>query len=245
MLTTFAHHPLSSRFILRKAISTVSPLLRQLIRSGYAFVFNLPLPLVDLAGSMGNFWFLRTCHRVAAGKDHPFEDHDAAEAMATSQGPGVYELKSATARQEAYPESVRKRASSGGFTEKIRYYRDGLFSTPWIKSLETLASLYAIGESPGLFDAEPKGAFKAKTTMVWGLMDRAIDYKIALLGIGEYMLRGSQVVALPRTGHWTPTEKAGSRAFETVIEWAAAGEEGNLGDMVGEVYEGAKLIVER
>jgi len=251
MLTTFAHHPLSSRSLLRKALFTLSPLLDQIKKSGYAFVFNLPLPVVALAGSMGNFWFLRMCHRIAAGKDHPFESKDAAEAMASSQGPGAYESRSLTEAQESYPDSVRRRASSGGFTEKIRYYREGLFSDPWVKSLETLATLHAIGEglrsnsAGGLFDDEPKGSLKAKTTIVWGLMDQAIDQKIALQGIGEYMTRGSQVVVLPRTGHWTPNERAGSRAFEKVVEWAAGGEKGNLGHMINEVYEGARITIEK
>ncbi|KAI9874388.1 MAG: hypothetical protein M1830_009798 [Pleopsidium flavum] len=251
MLTTFVHHPLISRSLLRKALFTFAPLLDQIRKSGYAFTFNLPLPLVALAGSMGNFWFLRTCHRIAAGKDHPFQSQNAAEAMASSQGPGAHDLRSLTDSHESYPQSVARRASSGGFTEKIRYYREGLFSNPWIKTLETLATLHAIGESgrsgsgAGLLDDEPKGSLKAKTTIVWGLMDQAVDQRLALQGIGEYMPRGSQVVVLPNTGHWTPNEGAGSRAFAKVLEWAAGGEEGDLGHMVQKVYDGARITIQK
>ena len=220
-------------------------------KSGYGFVFNLPLPLVSLAGSMGNYWFLRTCHQIAAGKDHPFDSKQAAEAMASSHGPSVHECRSMTAAQESYPASVRQRSASGGFTEKIRYYREGLFSDAWVKTLETLAALYEIdggrrtSSGAGLFDDEPKGSLKAKTTVVWGLLDGAIDQRMALEGIGEYLPRGSQVVVLPRTGHWTPNPGVGREALERVIEWAAGGEKGDLRQMVVDVYERARVTVEK
>lgn len=251
MLTTFAHHPLSSRSLLGKALFTLSPLLSQLRKSGYAFVFNLPLPLVSLAGSMGNFWFLRTCHQLAADKDHPFDSKHAAEAMASSHGPGVYECISMTEAEESYPTSVRNRSASGGFTEKIRYYREGLFSDSWVKSLETLTALYEIdwGRRPStgaaLFEGEPKGSLKAKTTVVWGLLDAAVDQRMALQGIGDYLPRGSQVVVLPRTAHWTPNPGMGREALEKVVEWAAGGEKGDLRQMVTEVYERARITFER
>jgi hypothetical protein len=251
MLTTFAHHPLSSRSLLGKALFTLAPLYSQIGMSGYAFVFNLPLPLVSLAGSMGNFWFLRICHQNAVGKYHSFDSKQAAEAMATSHGPGVYECISMTEAQESYPASVRNRSASGGFTEKIRYYREGLFSDPWVKSLETLAALYEIdggrrlSSGAGLFEDEPKGALKAKTTIVWGLWDAALDQRMALQGIGDYLPRGSQVIVLPRTGHWTPNPGAGREALETVIEWAAGGEKGDLRQMVADVYQMARITFER
>ena len=251
MLTTFAHRPLSSRSLLRKALVTLSPLFAQMKKSGYAFVFNLPLPLVSLAGSMGNFWFLRICHRSAAGKDHPFDSTQAAEAMASSHGPGVHECTSTTDAQEGYPASVRRRAASGGFTEKIRYYREGLFSDAWVKTLETLAALYEIdggrrsSSGASLFDDEPKGSLKAKTTVVWGLLDAALDQRMALQGIADYLPRGSEVVVLPRTGHWTPNPGAGREALEKVIEWAADGEKGDLRRMVSEVYDRARITVEK
>lgn len=251
MLTTFAHRPLSSRPLLRKALLTLSPLFSQLKKSGYAFVFNLPMPLVSLAGSMGNYWFLRTCHQIAAGKDHPFDSKQAAEAMASSHGPGAYECTSTTKAQESYPASVRKRSATGGFTEKIRYYREGLFGEAWVKTLETLAALYEIdggrrsSSGAGLFEDEPKGSLKAKTTIVWGLLDSAIDQRMALQGIGDYLPRGSQVVVLPRTGHWTPNPGVGREALEKVVEWAAGGEKGDLRGMVVEVYERARITFER
>ncbi len=250
MLKTFVHHPLSSRNLPPKALHTLSPVFAQLQKSGYAFVFNLPLPLVSMAGSMGNFWLLRYCHQVAAGEDHPFDNAYAAEAMASSQGPGVDMSKTLTDTQESYPEAVRRRSPSGGFTEKIRYYREGLFSDRWVKSLETLAALYALEETrrsssgAGLFD-QPKGSLQAKTTILWGMLDQAVDHRIALQGIGEYLPKGSQVVVLPRTGHWTPTQDAGRKAFEKVIEWAAGEEKGSLGHMVSEVYEGARVSIDK
>lgn len=251
MLKTFAHRPISSRSLLRKGLGALSPLASQLRRSGYVFVFNLPLPLVAWAGSMGNVWFLRVCHQVAAGNEYPFERKDAAEAMASSQGPGLAQLSTSTASNETYPESVRRRASSGGFTEKIRYYRDGLYFQPWVKSLETLSSLYTIGPNhrsssgAGLFEGEPAGSLKARTTVVWGLRDQAIDHRIGLQGVGDYLPKGSQVITLPRTGHWTPNRGVGREALEKVVEWAAHGEQGNLGRMVSDVYEKARITLQK
>ena len=191
------------------------------------------------------------CHQLAAGKDHPFHSKDAAEAMASSNGPGAYECRSLTETGEGYPKSVRNRSSSGGFTEKIRYYREGLFSDPWVKTLETIAALHEIEDGrilsggAALFENEPKGSLKAKTTIVWGLLDSAVDQRIALQGIAEYLPRDSQVVVLPRTGHWTPIQGAGRAALEKTVEWAADGEKGNLGQVVIQVYEGARITVEK
>ena len=243
----------SSISLAKAAVGTLSPLLRQAKMSSYTFVFNLPLDLASFAGSMGNFWFLRHCNEIALSKGHPFESTAAAEAMASSLGPGLDECQTKTPDGQSYPKSVTQNATSGGFLNKIRYYREGMFAGQWQKSLETLADLHSIGlngttrrssSGAGLIEDGPKGALSAPVTIVWGQKDLMLDQRIALDGIADYFARKSQVVMLPRSGHWTSVEQESQKAFERVVEWAAGGKE-DLGRMIQEVYRDARITVQK
>jgi hypothetical protein len=86
---------------------------------------------------------------------------------------------------------------------------------------------------------------KQKATFVWGQKDSALVESLVIHGIGDYLPKGSQVILLPRTGHFTPVEKESRLAFEKVLEWIADGEKGDLGEAVSEVYHGAVVSVRK
>ncbi|KAI9812143.1 MAG: hypothetical protein M1827_004809 [Pycnora praestabilis] len=293
MLTTALHHPLSpsSRTLSLTALCTLLPLLTQLSLSSYIFLFLLPAPLSTTFGTLGNYWFLRFTHRLASRSRTPLDTATAATAMASSLGPGVAECSTGTSiREESYPLSVRQRAERGGpWADQISYYRDGAATQPWTKSLETVATLHDLDGSPAtaavaggvvqpqgrrssgglaLFPSGPQGAVRAPTTVVWGQEDRALDMRICLEGMGEFLLArgddgggggggshgksqggsqgGSQVLVLPSVGHWVPVEEKGKAVLKEIMGWTVDGEREKLSERLGRVYPGAvRVLVEQ
>jgi pimeloyl-ACP methyl ester carboxylesterase len=86
---------------------------------------------------------------------------------------------------------------------------------------------------------------KASSTIVWGQKDIALDQRICLDGMGDYLVDDSQIILLPRTGHWTPVEPESRAALVKAVEWAAQGEKGEVGAAIQAVYPGAKVSVRR
>jgi len=265
MLQTWKKTPTNIR-LLRKALLNARPVLNQVRKSGYIFVFNLPVRLANLPGTLANYMFLRICHAIAAGRKHPLESTQAAEALASSLGPGVAQIEEAKKRSKSdtnalsYPESVAARAHDGGWSHKIRLYRDGLATGKWEKSIDTLVALQSLSQqnerqrrrsssNAGLFDNGLKDVFQAPVTIIWGARDVAISRPICIDGVGDYFARGSQMVVVERAGHWCPQEKGGREVFEEVVAWAVGGERGwkGLKGVLGEKFpdEGVKVVVER
>ena len=92
------------------------------------------------------------------------------------------------------------------------------------------------------------GSLRAPATILWGQKDQACTQRVCLEGIGDYLAKGSQVVLLPRTGHWTPVEKESRTALGRVVEWYVDGDgeaKGDIGDVVKEVYHDATVIVRK
>ena len=254
MLRDWRQKPTCTR-PLRVASSNMAPVLRQLSRSGYVFAFTLPAPLANLVDRIGDRWFLRLVHRIAAGRRRPLEGAEGAEALVGSIGPGVEECDRGgggggveDGSGMAYGELVRRRATEGAWSTQIRYYREGLLTGPWTKSLETMLSLRNLEQSAlsgsgsklggsgggrrrrrsssgaALFDTGPKGMLRAPTTVVWGSRDQALDMRIAVAGMRDYLVRGSQVVMVEGVGHWTPVDERGAGVFEGVLGWTLDGE---------------------
>ena len=190
--------------------------------------------------------------------------------MASSLGPGVEEcssfasdkvngdLKDEDGEVLAYPPAVKQRAPTGGWSTKIRYYRDGLLTKPWTKSMDTLWALTQEEQSESLarrrrssagaalFESGPEGSLKAKATVLWGGKDPAGEARVALEGIEDYLSRGSQVLVLEGTGHWMPLEKVGKVVIEEVVNWAAEGETAKLKDVMSqEKLRAVKVMAER
>lgn len=86
---------------------------------------------------------------------------------------------------------------------------------------------------------EIDGALKAPTTVIWGNEDQALDARIMVDGIDQYMGTGSQVVVLESVGHWVPAEEAGGKAVVKVVEAVLEGRlqkgglEGKLEEALG------------
>ncbi|KAF1996528.1 alpha/beta-hydrolase [Amniculicola lignicola CBS 123094] len=243
MLHTWLRAPFNLR-LLKTAYSTLGPVISQIKRSYYIFTFSLPAPLARLFATGGNFVFVRAVHNFAAGLRHrdgkpsrTLEGKDEATFMAMTAGPGLAQFNATTADGLTYSDSVKARIPDRGMGEKIRYYREGLFFRPWEKSIETVVALSEIETNPtrsastgsgGLFDEGPKGALRAPTTVIMGKNDVAFELRLVLEGAGDYLVRGSQVMVVGRSGHWLPLELLGMKVVEEAVEWALEGEVGGL-----------------
>ncbi|KAE8351797.1 putative capsule-associated protein CAP1 [Aspergillus coremiiformis] len=247
MFKTSLHSPIQSRSTFFKAIRSLKPVLHQLLLSGYVFAMQLPMPFVEYLGTGGNYSFLKLAHKSSNGNS-PFTLEDAAECMASTLGPSVEECKTHTSDGEGYPASVAKERALSNFQHMARYYRENAAISRWQKSIETIADLHSISagkelhrasSGAGLFDDGPTGVLKANSTIVWGKADIALDPQICLNGISDYLVRNSQVVELPRSGHFTPLERESCAALTRAVEWAAGGEQEDIGAVIQRDYPDA------
>ena len=272
MFNTFLHAPLANRTCLTKAFNTTRPLLFQLLLFGYIAAFQLPDFLVKYLGTAGNYAFLRGAHVAAHGQDK--SGYILADSMACTTGPGVMECKTETMEKEHYGRSVLHRAQNPGtaFLQQIAYYRDGASVRKWNKSIHTVAALHNIetdnenryaksasfgaqlrkhrspSSSSPLFETTYKGALKAPATIMWGQQDQACTQKICLEGVGDYLAQDSQVMLLPRSGHWTTVEKESRKALQALIEWLVDGGEEAEEDVemvLRRSYPGCKVLIRK
>ncbi|KIV77363.1 hypothetical protein PV11_09163 [Exophiala sideris] len=255
----FKQSPKQHFACLSKTIKTLQPLLVQTMMMGYIFMFNLPAVFVKMMGVAGNFSFLRGAHWSGYGKRS--DEYRVQECMASTFGPSLHECKtsaiSSVANGDAgqtYGSSVAQRAESPGvaFWNMTGYYRDGVASLPWTKSLETIADLYAIettaseSSSPrhrrssvsnSLFIDHLKGQLNAPTYVLWGEKDLACGRSICLDGLGDYLAKDSEIIILPRSGHWTPVGKESRVALATVIGLYARKDARPIAKMTTEVQK--------
>lgn len=258
MLRTWLRHPFSLR-LLKRAIENIYPVYSQIRRSTYIFVFNLPKPLANFVGTMGDMWFLRLMREIATGirskrkANVEISGEQAAEFAIASTEPGTAET-SFNDGDAYYAAAVKSRIPDGGWSEKIRIYREGLFRRPWEKSLETIIALSDLdtgkrgrrlsSTGAGLFEDGPPGSLKAPATIVFGKSDFAFEMHICLDGISEYLVKDSQVVVLEKGGHWLPYEEEGRKLLESVIVWALEENRGPLKTSL-EGLEKARIVVEK
>lgn len=224
--------------------------------------------MVNYLATGGNMAFIRGAHSVQRGKK--VVELYITDSLATTLGPSVQECKSTSlngyngSAKETYGESVLERAKSTKalFWAHTSYYRDGVAYKRWNKSLELIAELYTLdaaasetssparrrsssSASSALFASQIKGALNAPTTIIWGKKDLAMHKQICLDGLIDYLPRDSEVVLLPRSGHWTPLEAESKPALARVVGLYAAGQEEmvngkvSMTKHVSEVYDGA------
>ncbi|KAI9369966.1 hypothetical protein BJX61DRAFT_536020 [Aspergillus egyptiacus] len=250
MLKIFLRSPIRSRTLLFNAVRTLKPIFRQLSCSSYIFVFQLPPTFVEYFGAGGNSAFLRLCHKSSHGTGE-FTPLNAAECMASTVGPSMHEVDTRTADGEGYSESVMGKRAVSNFFNMCKYYRDGTAVSRWNKSIETIAILYSIApevgahrasSGAGIFDDGPEGALNAPTTVLWGRKDSALTTQLCLDGIRDYLTQGSQVVDLPRSGHFTPVEQESRIALSRTIEWALKGEREDIGAVIEACYPQATAV---
>jgi pimeloyl-ACP methyl ester carboxylesterase len=275
MLRTWAHNPTNFR-PLHHLFTHAKPLLRQLQKSGYIFAFGLPWPLPTILSHIGNFWMFRILNAFGESNDPtaPLTGTQGWEILASSLGPSLEELNTELDignklidpldpdEHIKYPISVKSRASTGGWFEKLRLYRENLVASPWNKSLQLVWELNQIEQfhasisststnttassaqkrrgssatfkSVGVFDIGPPGSLAAATTIIWGNKDVALNMALTMDGIGDYFGVGeSHFVVLSQVGHWTPLSSMACGVWKAVISWAVQGEEGPLKDKLG------------
>jgi pimeloyl-ACP methyl ester carboxylesterase len=242
MLHTWIRSPTNVR-LLKTAFTALGPVRSQFRNSFYIFCFHLPWPFSKFFATFGNYWFLRILHSLGKGKARKDEQligrldpREAGESMAMSTGPSTTQLEEPTEGRSTlrYGESVRKRVSDRGMSEKMGIYRDGLFIGAWEKSLETTAALYEIGSATGstphsstsapLLGSAPDGSLKAPTTFMLGERDPAFDQRLALSNVKDFLVGGSQVLLVKDAGHWLPLEPSGRRVLEKTVSWALSEE---------------------
>jgi hypothetical protein len=261
----FRQSPWQNFGCLAKAYATARPLLKQVMASGYIFAFNLPKPMVRYLGSGGNMAFIRGCHwlEYGGGKSRAFWRSDC---LATTLGPGPAEVTNSGSNL-AYPKSLKDRAASPGahFWALSSFYRDGPGTKRWTKSLELIADLYALeteasesssparrrsssSASSALFPSQLKGVMQAPVTVLWGEKDPSCGRPMFLDGMGDYITKDSEIVVLPRSGHWTPIETDSRQALAHVVALYAAGEEdskNSITEFVKEVYRDAYQMAKK
>jgi hypothetical protein len=160
MLKTWVHSPTNIR-PLHHCLTNAKPLLSQILRSGYVFAFSLPWPLSAVLGRIGNFWMFRVLNAFADSNKPtaPLMSTQGLENLASSIGPGQNELDTELEAGNKpvdpldpdehlkYPISIQSRASTGGWFEKIRLYRENLLASPWNKSLQLVWELNQIEQT--------------------------------------------------------------------------------------------------
>src|SRR4051794_12033141 len=92
MLHTYVRKPTNFRLI-RKALSSLKPLLAQLKASHYVSIFLLPMPLAKLLMNVGDSWFLRILAKLSRTESE-------ANSLGSSLGPSVEEV------ENGYPPGV-------------------------------------------------------------------------------------------------------------------------------------------
>ena len=259
----FQENPIANFSCLGKAFQTLKPLLIQVLMFGYIFVFHLPKIMVKSLGSGGNLAFYSGALRMAHGRHEDEWNKEAS--LASTLGPGILEVETNTKDGESYGSSVHQRAKGPGevFWHQTAYYRHALATKPWTKSLETIADLYnlesdaEVSNSPirrrsssassTLFTEQYQGALKAPATILWGAKDTAVGTAVCLDGIGDYLAKGSEVILLPQTAHWSPVEKESRAAIAKVVSECAASPEMPTCflDAVNETYHGSTMIAKR
>lgn len=253
MLHTALRSPLDSHGPLLQAFRTLKPLFRQIGLSGYVFAIRMPVPVARHFLTGGNHFLMTAVHTAVQGRTKP-TIHDTADSMASSMGPSMAESKTKTASGETYPTTINYDSDFSNIMGPANYYRHGAGIGHWRKSVETITGLHGLAggnelrrtsSGAGVFDEGAPGVLKASSTLLWGQQDIALDQNICLDGIADYLVKGSQVVMLPETGHWTPIEVEGRAAITKAIQWAVEGEKGDVSAAIQTVYPGAKVVASR
>lgn len=253
MLKTALAAPLSSRTPLLQALRTLSPLLNQLMLSGYVFAMQLPPSLVTYFLTGGNYSLMTGIHKGSHGRGE-FTPSDEGTSMASSMGPSLAESKTQTANGDSYPATIKYTHDFANIMNMAGYYRDGASVAKWRKSVETVANLHSIAggseirrrnSGTGLLDEGTPGALQASSTVFWGKEDIALNPQICLDGMADYLVADSQVVMLTESGHFTPIEQESRVALIKAVEWAIHGEKGDIGTVIQECYPSAKVVARR
>jgi hypothetical protein len=90
----------------------------------------------------------------------------------------------------------------------------------------------------------------APTTVIWGEKDVALGRQLCLDGLDGLLPKDSEVILLPRSGHWTPLEPKSRAAIAKVVGMYAT-EKNNMltgkpmAQYAAKVYEGATQMIKK
>jgi pimeloyl-ACP methyl ester carboxylesterase len=154
MLHTWRKAPINTRPLFN-AFTTLKPVLQQVLKSGYIFVFLLPRPAGTTLARIGDFQLFRMMAAISEGIPKsgglsPPSGEEGWNKVASTVGPGLNQFSSGASDDGLkYPLAVMSRAKEnlGGYFEKIRYYRENLFFSTWSKSLQSVWELSKLDQS--------------------------------------------------------------------------------------------------
>ncbi|KAL4803029.1 Alpha/Beta hydrolase protein [Aspergillus unguis] len=183
---------LLSHFRPLKACRVASLLIRQVWRLAYVCTFDLPeLFLGYILGVWNDAAVLRGLMHIANRRNYDF---NLVEALAASLGPDVAMATSTSAGKVRYGSTILHRATSSAalLWNMTGLYRNGVLRGQWTR--------------PEVEITEP--ASQAPATVIWGLSDHVMESEICLDGLADsgFLAPGSEVITLPRAGHWVPLE---------------------------------------
>lgn len=214
--------------------------------SHYIVLFQSPIPFLRIFSTIGNYAWIRGCHKHVSGLQDGISTAELQEFMAATLGPELKETPIATETGEKYSASVIQRGTDFALLHPMRYYREGAFTQVWEKSHELKASLDQLRSSQLKDDEITRlGPLRAKTTVLWGMYDLALSEDICLRNLDKYLIPDSYIVELPHSGHGTPVEAESRVVVTKVIEWAIGGEEDDVGKAISSVYPDARVTARR
>ncbi|KAI5291858.1 hypothetical protein KEM54_004703 [Ascosphaera aggregata] len=229
------------QFKFHEAKEAARPVLRQLMMSHYVVLFQSPFGLLRIFSTIGNYAWIRLCHRYVSGQPATISTSELQEFMAATLGPDSKVKEIATEKNAKYSASVSQRSNDFVLKHPMRYYREGAFTRAWQKSRELKASLGQLGSS---VDAVPS-VVNARTTVIWGMNDIALSTSICLKNLDKYLAPDSHIVELPRSGHGIPVEPESRVALTKTIEWVIGGEEDDIRKVIASVYPDARITARR
>lgn len=168
-----------------------------------------------------------TCHGVAGPRPYHIPVRD----WAASLGPGVHECGGHDHAVPTYGRSVIARAAyapNRTWDERIGLYKNGLIRTPWTRRIRSKKGQASTGIEP-----IDEGQIRCHTTVVFGLKDEALDHRIAVDGMSDFISPQAngdckgQVITMESVGHWSPLHPLGSRIIEEVLLRRITGAEPN------------------
>lgn len=177
---------------------------------------------------MGDYYVLRQMSKMAKCSNE-------ATYLANALGPGREECIIDVREELGYGESVRNRKGAE-LDEMISYYRDGLGFGPWEEKdkLESLRNTFASHQETTTMVSVPtvdtnvgaplgEAKLGCPAIVICGSRDNFFELDLVQNGWGKIFcdddMRGSAVVVLGKSGHWSHIGSRGRPVVTGILEW--------------------------
>lgn len=176
---------------------------------------------------MGDYYVLRQISKMAKCSNE-------ATYLANALGPGREECLVDVEGELGYGESVRERKGAE-LDQMIAYYRDGLSFGPWEEKdkpapMRTTFVLHQETKLPCVptVDASvgvplEQGKMGCPAIAIWGSKDTFLELDLVQSGWGKIFChddtRGSAVIVLGKSGHWSHVGSRGRPVVTGILEW--------------------------